>query len=537
MSNRSIPVVALFALLAGCAEAPPPPPVVPPPAVAPPAPPPPPPAPTTPDADYRKQAPTPGPDVVFAPPQIQEFALSNKIRVLLVERHELPIVAVQLSSTLGADHGQPGVGAFAGALMLAGTKTRTALDISDSFRALGGSYGGWVDYDGSHLSVQVLSSKVGDGLALLSDVAEHPTFPKEEVERERSRRLTSLAQERDSPQRLLGNVVAASLYPANHPYAMPLLGNEEIVKKVSAADLARFHGATMQPDHVTIAIAGDITKAQAQAELEKAFGSWKGAAGRGKSPVEQKDDEVAKLRDACLVSATCGGLAKDVRVVIVDRPNSSQSNVSVAHVGEPRLTKDYDALLVMNTILGGQFSSRLNMNLREAHAYTYGAGSGFDYRHGPGPFRAGGAIVREATAPAVKEILSEIDRMRREPPTDEELENAKSSLIKSLPARFETAGETAGTMASMAVYGLPLDEFATRPARIAKVTKEDVLRVAKAHLVPERFRVVIVGEASKIKADLDALKLGTVEVRPAPKGDDKADTTKAPPPKAVPKKK
>ena len=169
---------------------------------------------------------------------------------------------------------------------------------------------------------------------------------------------------------------------------------------------------------------------------------------------------------------------KAARIVLIDRPGASQSNVAVALPGVPRTSKDFDAILMMNTILGGQFSSRLNMNLREKHAYTYGAGSCFDFRHGAGPFRAGGAIVRESTEPAIREMLTEIERMRTELVIDEELADAKANVIKQLPARFETAGATAATLASLAIYGLPLDEFATRPARLQKVTREDVKRVA-----------------------------------------------------------
>ena len=537
MSKRALSFVSLFALAASaCAEAPPPEPVVPPPPPsAEPPPPIPPAAPTTPDADYRKQAPTPGPDVAFVAPKIEDFRLKNGIRVLLVERHDLPIVAVRVASDLGADHGAPGVGSFAGSLLMAGTKTKSAIEISDSFHGLGADYGASVDYDGTYMWMQVISSKLEPSLALLADTAQHPSFPKDEVDRERSRRLTSLAQERDSPQRLLGNVLVASLYPATHAYATPLLGNEKIVNHVKPGDLAAFHASTMAPDHVTITLAGDVTKAQAIEQLEKAFGGWKGKLGKVRSSVESKPDEVAKLRDACLTGkGHCNDLGADVRIVIVDRPNSSQSNVSVAQVGEPRSTADYDALLVMNTMLGGQFSSRLNMNLREAHAYTYGAGSRFDMRHGAGPFNAGGAIVSESTAPALKEIFAEIARMRTEAPSDEELDSAKASMIKSLPARFETAGETAGTLAGLAVYNLPLDEYATRPARIGKISKDDVLRVAKSHLTPERFRVVIVGDATKIKPAIEALNLGKVEVRTPPKAD---DAKPADAPKATPKPK
>jgi predicted Zn-dependent peptidase len=169
----------------------------------------------------------------------------------------------------------------------------------------------------------------------------------------------------------------------------------------------------------------------------------------------------------------------------------------------------------MNAILGGQFSSRLNMNLREAHAYTYGAYSNFDFRHGPGPFGAGAEIVREKTGPAIAEALREIQRIQTELVSEEELADAKAHLIKQLPARFETVAATASTVGGLAIYGLPLDEFATRPERWAKITREDVLRVAKQYLSPGALHVVLVGDAKTVKPELDALKLGEVAVRAA----------------------
>ena len=192
-------------------------------------------------------------------------------------------------------------------------------------------------------------------------------------------------------------------------------------------------------------------------------------------------------------------------------------DVAVAEVGVARATPDWAALQVMNAILGGKFSSRLNLSLREKHAYTYGASSGFDMRHGAGPFRAGGEIVREHTVEAVQEILAELSRIRSEPVSDEELTDAKGALIDALPARFETAGETAGALAQLAIHGLPLDEYATRAARLSAVTATDVLRVAHEHLRPERMRVVLVGDVAAFREKLAALGLGEPLVADLPR--------------------
>lgn len=462
----------------------------------------PPPALTTPDAPFRQQAPAPGPDVVFKAPAIQESKLSNGIRVLFVERHELPLVSVRLVAHTGADQGSPGVGAFTGAMLLTGTKTRSAEQISDEFQALGAQQSSFVGYDASELQAQVVTSKFEPALALLADVAQHPSFPKDELTQERAKRLTALQQERDVPQRFLYTLIGEVLYPAKHPYSASLLGNEAALKKLSAADLQSFYKGTFQPDNLTIAVAGDTTQADLTALLEKSFGQWKGKAAKPRAIPEPP----ALAADAA-------------RVVIVDRPGSSQTNVAVTMVGVPRTSKDYDALQLMNTILGGQFSSRLNLNLREKHGYTYGAGSGFAMRHGPGPFTASGAIVREHTAAAIKEIFTEIEAMTAAPVTEEELADAKSNLIKRLPALFETVGETTSTLATLATFGLPLDEYATRPARIEKLTREDVQRVAQTYLKPAQMRVVMVGDAGQIRASLDALKLGKIEVRSMTEGD------------------
>jgi predicted Zn-dependent peptidase len=333
----------------------------------------------------------------------------------------------------------------------------------------------------------------------------NPAFAPAEIERERSRRITQLAEMNDRPASLLSIAQARVLYPEGHPYSAPLIGTEAALKKITAGALAKFHAAQFRPELTTVAIAGDITKADAVKEVERVFGAWKGPASAPPAP--------AKAAIPADPPALAAGAP---RVVIVDRPGLTQSTVTVALPGVPRATADYDALLVMNTLLGGQFSSRLNLNLREKHAYTYGARSGFDMRHGAGPFSAGGAIVRENTGPAVREIFAEIDRMRREPVTNEELADAKANLIRQLPARFETADATASTIAGLAVYDLPLDEYATRPARLQRITPADVQRVAQKYLVPEQLRVVLVGDAGAVGEQLSALQLGEVIVQKAP---------------------
>ncbi|XYI00228.1 M16 family metallopeptidase [Sorangium sp. So ce1128] len=482
-----------------------------------------PPAPEPADA-FRRSPPPPGPEVVFVPPRIEEAKLANGIRVLVVERHELPIVAVDVTTVRGADQAAPGVGAFAGAMLTQGTKTRSALQFSDALGKLGANFSSGVNFDGGGVQGESLAPRFGEMLTLLGDAYMNPAFAPAEIERERSRRITQLAEMNDRPASLLSIAQGMVLYPEGHPYSAPLLGTEAVLKKITAGALAKFHAAQFRPELTTVAIAGNITKADAVKEVERVFGAWKGPIGAPSVPAQAE-----------LPAAPPALGAGAPRIVLVDRPGLTQSTVTVTLPGVPRATKDYDAILVMNTLLGGQFSSRLNLNLREKHAYTYGARSGFDMRHGPGPFAAGGAVVRENTGPAVREIIAEIDRMRREPVTLEELADAKANLIRQLPARFETAGATASTVASLAVYDLPLDEFGTRPARIQRITPEDVQRVAQKYLAPEQLRVVLVGDAGAVGEQLSALQLGPVTVQKAPgvtAGQPAAGKTAAPAPQA-----
>lgn len=447
------------------------------------------------DEAFRSKPPASGEPMPFVPPTIIEQKLANGVRVLLVERHQLPIVAFQIVVDRGADQLTPGAGAFLGAMLTQGTKTRSALEISDALGKLGAQFGSWGSLDSVGVNAKVLAQGFPEALALLADCVRNPAFAKEEVERERSKRLTTLAQQKDSPQTILRNAVSEVLYPDTHPYHAPLLGNESALKKLSAEDLATFHKKLVEPEDVTVAIAGDIGKDAALAEVEKVLGDWKG----------KPEDAVETKEPADVEGAP--------RIVLVDRPGATQSHLAATLVGVPRSSKDFHALMVMNTILGGQFSSRLNLNLREKHAYTYGAGSSFDMRHGAGPFTAGGAIVREKTEPAAEEILAEIKRIQESMVSEEELADAKTNLVRRLPASFETVSDVAGSIAYLAIYGLPLDEFGKRADAYRAVTREDVQRVAKLYLRPERMRLVIVGDASVIQKDLEKLNMGKIEIR------------------------
>ena len=435
--------------------------------------------------------------MVWSAPKVESWSLSSGVRVLFVERHDLPIVSVRVVSPLGAGDLpglRPGTAAITGAMLEQGAGKRTALEIDDDYQALGVAHGTWCDWDSAGARVKVLASKLAPALDILADVVLRPTLSQEEFDRLRKRWLASLQAEKNSPVAVEQNAIAAALYGRGHPYGHSIRGVAADVEPLTRADVQRAYGLLFAPRSTTIVVAGDVTRGDVASLLEARFGAWKGQPAI-RTPVPPAPPP----------PKTAG------KVVLVDVPGAAQSQTYVAQPGVPFASKDRVALQVMNLILGGMFSSRINLELREAKAYTYGARSRFSLRHGAGPFSGGGAIFVEHTADAAKELVAQVARMRDEPVSAEELGDAKENAELALPSRFESVDDVTGALQDLAVYDLPLDEYQTRAARVDAVTAADVQRVAKLWLRPKDLRVVVAGDRSKIEKDLSAL--GTVEVR------------------------
>jgi zinc protease len=520
--------LALLLTLAACGGETPPP-VVPPPPMLP-SPPPPPPAPQrteTPDAPFRQQAPAPNGKITFVAPKVTEAQLKNGLRVLIVERHDLPVVGLRLVVGAGAgdlEGARPGALSFLGGMIEQGTKKRSALQLSDDFEAIGAQHGAWFDWDSGGVSVKVLADKLDAALELMSDVALHPTFPDAEIERLRARRIAGIQSEKSSPGTIAQNALAAAVFGRAHPYGHNLGGEEIDAKKLTRAELVRAYERLFVPKNAAIVVAGDITRDSILPKLEASFGAaaWKSAAG----PLSHKGPKApAKV-------------ATDKRIVLVDRAGA-QSQIQLARTGVPYATKDRESIVVMNAILGGMFSSRINLNLREKNAYTYGARSYFAMRHGAGPFLAGASVFAEKTIPAIKEIFAELEGLRRDGPTDEELALAKESIRLAMPGRFETVGDVAAAVSELVVYDLPLDDLEKKLVRIDAVTAADVKRVAVEYLEPKAMTVVVVGGKSTLAPQLETLALGAFEERDAygnPLAAAPAETPKTPTKPDAPKK-
>lgn len=492
----------LFATLLGlgaCGETPPP--VMPTPTVAAPPPPAAPQVLETPDAPFRAKAPAPDGKITFIPPKVAEVTLKNGLRVLVVERHDLPVVGLHLVIGSGAGDlagARPGALSFLGGMIEQGTKKRTALQISDDFDAIGAQHGAWFGWDSGGVSVKTLADKLDAALELMSDVALHPTFPAAEVERLRARRIAGIASEKSSPRAIAQNAVAATVFGRAHPYGHSLSGEESDAKKLARAELVRAYERLFVPKNAAIVVAGDITKDSIVPKLEATFGGWRA----GAAALSHKGPKAPAKN------------AADKRVVLVHRPGA-QSQIQIVRPGVPHATKDRESIVVMNAILGGMFSSRINMNLREKNAYTYGARSHFSMRHGAGPFSAGGSVFAAKTVPAIKEVFNELEGLRRDGPTEDELALAKESIRLAMPGRFETTGDVASAIADLVVYDLPLDDFEKRLARVEAVSAADVKRVADEYLKADAMSVVVVGDKGPLAPQLDALGLGPFEERDA----------------------
>jgi zinc protease len=448
-----------------------------------------------PDAAWRAQQPTPGPLRAVAAPTPASFTLPNGLTVINQVRPTLPVAAASLVVRTGGDANPPsrsGLANFTTAVLDQGTATRDALTLADEVARLGASLGASSTKDAMVVSASSLTRNFSSALDLLADVALHPSFPPAEVERQRASRLGSLEAAREDPATRAAVATLRVLYGPQHPYGYIELGDEAAARATTRDDLAAFWTRTFVPGNAALVVAGSLSEGQLRPLVERAFGGWQGS---GASAV-----------------TVAVPPAPAARVVVVDAPGAPQTFVQVGTVGPPRATPDYPAIEVMNMVLGGLFSSRINLNLREAHGYTYGASSQFVFRKGPGPFWVTSGVRADATGPAVAEIMKEVQRMRTDPMTPAELTMARDAIIRALPSAFETNASTVGTFADLFVYQLGLDYYSRFPAAVSAVTADAARTAAQTYLDPAHMVVVAVGDRARIEAPLRKLAIGPVEV-------------------------
>lgn len=446
---------------------------------------------------WRAQPPTPGRErpLRIAPPITSE--LPNGLRLMLIERRGLPIVSASLVVATGSDANpidRPGLANFTAAMLDEGTAARSAQQIAADVAQLGARLTIDGSMDATTISTTALKGNFRAALDIAADVILRPSFPADEIDRQRAQRLAQITQQRDSAQQLAQLVAANVVYGDKHPYGYADIGTEASVKEVTRQEMVDFWKTHFVPGNAALIVAGDMSMAELRAAAQKSFSAW--ATGPA-------------VRRPAVPAAPAQGR----RIVIVNKSAAPQTQLRVQSTAPARSTPDYAVLRVLNHMLGGTFSSRINMNLREEHGYTYGANSQFTFRKGPGPFTVASGVRTDVTAPAVGEIFKEIGKIREAQVGDDELTRAKDALMLSLPAGFATNEATIANYSSVFIYGLGDEYFSTYPEQIRVVTAEQVLDAAKKYIVPDRLAIVAVGDAAQIEPELRKLNLGPVEVR------------------------
>ncbi len=442
----------------------------------------------------RTAAPRVGPPPSVSLPEPEDYRLENGLRVILVERHDLPVVSLDLIFPGGASAHpaeQAGLAALTADMLDEGTTSRSALELADAVSLLGATLSTSAGYDASAVRLGVLRPRLGPALRLMADVVMRPAFAPEELARVKRDRATRILQSRDRPALLAANAFAEVLYGPHHPYGVPLVGTTTSLAALDRDDVVRFHRAQYRPDGAVLVAAGDVDRPALDSLLADAFAGWSGRIEAGP--------------EAPPPPAITGRT-----MYLVDRPGSAQSVIRLGRVAVDRAAPDYYVLQVLNTVLGGSFTSRLNMKLREEKGYTYGARSSFDMRRLPGPFVASAAVATAVTDSSVVEFLREIDRIAREPVPDDELAQGRSYLALRLPQRFETVDDLVARFAELALYGLPLDSYNGYVEGVAAVGADDVLAAARRYLDTARMAIVIAGDRAAIEAPLRALGVAPV---------------------------
>ena len=447
--------------------------------------------------NWRKTPPTPGPTPPMHLPVPKVFTLTNGLTVYLVEDHAFPVISATVVDLAGADGNpasKPGLAGFTARMLTAGTNERSAMQIADDSDQIGAQLKCQADDDGARGAIAALSNHSDGALDLLADITQHPAFQPAEVERVRKERLADIVQEADRPTGVALRVGPKLLYGDHHPYAYPATGTTASVQEISREDLTGFWSAHYGPQNAALVLVGDLTEGEAHRLAEKYFQSWAN-------------------RNASAPPIPAAPKPPKFRIVIVDKPGAPQTVLGAFGVGLQRANEDYPGVEVMNGLLGGLFSSRLNMNLREKNGFTYGAFSMFFYHRGDGPFLAVARVRTDVTAPATREMMAELNRIRTDPPTKDELKLSKENALRSLPGQFETVDDTSKQIAALFTYKLPVAYYATLPGQYETVTSSGVKDMALKYVHPENVVVIAVGDRAKIQPGLEKLNLGPIELR------------------------
>jgi zinc protease len=422
-------------------------------------------------------------------PRFERQTLANGIQLVVAHVPKLPLVTVLALVEAGASvepAGREGVASLTARLLLEGAAGMDGIALADRFERIGASVEAHADWDVAAVSLTALTARLADALGLVRDLVRSPSFPEREVQRLKEERLADLLQQQAEPRGLADEQFVYATYDTSARYALPDAGDVRSVRALTRADVQHFYSTRYQPAGTTLIFAGDVTMETAKALTGELFGDWTGPRPAAAPPG--------------IDAAQPGQLVR-----VVAKADAPQSELRIGHVGLPRNTPDYFDTMVMNAVLGGLFSSRINLNLREVHGYTYGATSAFEWRRGAGPFVVHTAVKSDVTGPAVQEILTEIDRIRTTPISEDELTLATSYLDGVFPIRYETTSAIAAALANLVIHGLAEDFYDIYRPAVRAVTTGGVLHAARRHLHPESLRIVVVGDPAVVMRQLESV--------------------------------
>ena len=455
-----------------------------------------------PPAVDRSRLPPAGVDPPYRLPEFHRSALPGGGRVRAAEHRRAPVVTFLLLLPAGSaadPAAAPGLAGLTADLLDEGTVDRSGVELHRALLRIGGRLDTEVSSDASIVGLTTLSRHARDGLRLLIEVAACPRFDPADVARVRDLRLNRIRQLRRSAGAVADRVFLETLY-RSHPYGHPALGTEAGLKAAGPDDVAAFHRRRLLSPPWTLVAVGDVPPEELLADAERACADAAAGGVGGTSGDRTPDAAPPPVRD---------------RMVFVPRAGAVQSEIRLGHAGPPRSAPDYHAACVLNMILGGQFVSRVNLNLRETKGYTYGARTSFDWRVGPGPFRLQAGVQTSATADAVREAAREIAEIRGpRPPSARELETAKAALTRGFPRSFETAARIARAGVQLALHDLPDDDYTQFVPRIQAVGSDDVLQAAARRLRPDDLAAVVVGSRPDVLDSLAGLGFGDPVERP-----------------------
>jgi zinc protease len=430
-------------------------------------------------------------------PAVEEFQLANGLRVILVQKHTVPVVEGRLIVDAGAMRepaAKNGLAALTGSLLSEGTGSMTGAEIARAMDAFGAQYSAFAGFNAANVDVVALKTVFAEALALAAKTVIAPSFPTGELSRVKNQSLAAYQQSHARTTGLASDAFVRAAFDSAAPFSRPTSGTPATIGPLTRDDVINWHRTMYAPSAATLLLVGALTPAEARSAAQQAYGSW------------------TATRAALAPVANPIRPSSGTRVILVDRPGTVQSSIIVGQAGFRATDPDYLNMVALNHVLGGGFSSRINMNLREKHGYTYAAGSALDLRRSGGALRISSDVRTGATDSALVEAINEYRRIASEPVPAQELEGAVNNLVSAFPNGVQTVQGLTGRIQQLIVWGLPVDFYATYREKLAVITPEDVRSAAANRLTPNNMIVVVAGDLSKIEAPIRARNLGTVEV-------------------------